>query len=129
MVDNSKQPWRPISYLTLARKHLQPALDAGGNTHSFEDIILSVLKGDMQLWHAPNGSVVTQIIEHPQRREIHWFLAGGDMSQVLGFQDSVRAYARHLGCTAMVLGGRAGWQRALKDDGWQTKGIVMEATL
>lgn len=111
------------------RQHLQPAIDAGGNTHTFEDVIIAVLRGDMQLWHAPDGSAVTQINEHPARRSIHWIWAGGNLDQVLDFQDSVRAFGRAHGCTEMTLAGRNGWQRALKAHGWEAKGVIMGASL
>ncbi|NKX40950.1 hypothetical protein HGG71_05635 [Rhodobacteraceae bacterium R_SAG2] len=119
----------PLPFLPRVRQHLQPALDHGGNTHGFEDIILSVLKGDMQLWTADKASAVTEVTDYPKKRVIHWFLAGGDMAAVLDFQQSIRTYGKALGCTEMTLSGRSGWQRALKSHGWTQKGIVMEATL
>lgn len=81
----------------------------------------------MQLWTAERGSAVTEVNTYPRKRVIHWIWAGGDMDQVLDFQDSVRRYAKSLGCTEMTLGGRFGWQRVLKSHGWKPKGIVMEA--
>ena len=108
---------------------MQPAIERGGNTHTFEDVIISVLKGDMQLWTTERGSAVTQIINHPRKRQIHWIWAGGDMGQVLAFQDSIRAYGKAFGCTEMTLAGRSGWQRVLKKHGWTKEGIVMEAKL
>lgn len=129
MVSDRERPWRPLDNLALARRHLQPALDAGGNTHSFEDIILSVLKGDMQLWHAPKGSAVTEVIDFPRKRVIHVFLAGGDMAQIIDFQQSAAAYGRALGCSQMTLSGRSGWQRVLKAHGWQPTQVLMEVAL
>lgn len=128
MVSDSGQQWRPLDNLALVRSHIQPALDAG-STHTFEDVILSVLKGDMQLWHTPKGSAVTEVINAPRKRIMHWFLAGGEMDQVLRFQDSIRIYARAIGCTEMTLSGRPGWVKVLRRHGWTQKGVLMGAEI
>lgn len=120
---------RPLPYLPRVRRHLAPAIMRGGNTHTFADAVLCVLKGEMQLWSAEGGSVVTQIIIHPRKRQIHWIWAGGDMGQVLAFQNSIRSYGKAHGCAEMTLAGRTGWGRVLKSHGWAGKGIIMEATL
>ena len=115
--------------LAPLRGFLEPALARGGKTHTFEDVVNAVITGDMQLWHTKRGAAVTQIIDHPRKRVLFWFLAGGELEQVLDFQQSIRAFGRANGCEAMMLAGRKGWARALIDHGWQSSGVVMEAAL
>ena len=115
-----------LGNIAQLKEWLCPALDAGGNTHSFTDIITGVIKGDMQLWHGPKGAAVTLITDFPQKRVLHVLLAGGDMQQIIDFQDSAFTWGKAHGCTQLSLSGRAGWQRALKDHGWHTSGVVME---
>ena len=83
----------------------------------------------MQLWTAEEGSAVTQINIYPRKRQIHWIWAGGNMKQVLAFQDSIRAFGKAHGCDEMTLAGRFGWKRVLQSYGWKNKGIVMGATI
>lgn len=119
----------PLPNLAKARKHLQAAINRGGNTHTFEDVVLEVLRGDMQLWATDTATAVTQINVYPQGRKIHWIWAGGEMGQVLDLQDSVREFGRINGCNGMTLAGRSGWQRTLKSHGWKPQGVIMEAAI
>lgn len=127
MGTDSGQRWQPLHNIRLARKWLQPALDRDGNKHNFEDIYLSVLKGDMQLWQGPRGAAITQVIDFPNARVLHVLLAGGAMQQILDFEESAAAWGRSIGCTSMTLNGRMGWQRILT--GWDTTSVMMERPL
>ena len=53
-------------------------------------------------------------------------MAGGDMQQIIDFQESAAEWGKAHGCTQMTLSGRLGWQRALKNHGWRVSGVVME---
>ena len=122
MEHNSEQCWGNLGNIAKLKRWLDPALDVGGNTHTFADIITAVMAGEMQLWQGPKGAAVTLILSHPQKRLIHFFLAGGEMEQVLDFQDSVAAWGKAHGCTEMTLAGRVGWSRVLKPFGWERQG-------
>lgn len=107
------------------RDHLQPAIDRCGGTHTFEDVVDEIERGDMQLWTADAGSIVTSITTYPRKRIIQIFLAGGEMAQVLDFLPSIEAFAKAWGCAEMTCSGRYGWVRVLQPRGWTKKGIMM----
>ena len=41
---------------------IMSALNKGGDTHDFKDIVDGVLSGHMQLWMGSNGCAVTEIV-------------------------------------------------------------------
>lgn len=99
------------------RQWLEPALDRGGNTHSFDDVMAEIKAEKMQLWTGPKGAAVTLIYDYPLKRVLHVFLAGGELEQVKDFVPSMEVWGRAMGCTEMTLAGRRGWSRVL--DGWK----------
>lgn len=109
------------------KQWLQPALDRGGNTHTFEDVIKEIEAGNMQLWTGPKGAAVTMVYDFPRKRMLHVFIAGGDLEQVLDFVPSMEAWGRAAGCTEMTLAGRRGWARVLKD--WKPVHTVLAKEL
>ena len=99
------------------RQWLEPALDRGGNTHTFDDVMAEIEAEKMQLWTGPKGAAVTLIYDYPLKRVLHVFLAGGELEQVKDFVPSMEVWVRAMGCTEMTLAGRRGWSRVL--DGWK----------
>lgn len=108
------------------RDWIQAALDHGGNTHTFEDIVHGITIGRLQLWPAPRGCAVTEIVVYPQKKVLNLFLAGGELEQFFDMYEDAAAWGRSQGCTAMTLSGRLGWERVMKPRGWTAKMIVME---
>lgn len=105
---------------------IEAALEYSGGTHSVGDVIEGIADGRMQLWPAPRGCAVTEIVVYPRRKVLHIFLAGGELDQLIdGFHD-VAAWARGQGCTGLTLSGRRGWERALKSSGWRLTMVTME---
>jgi len=109
----------PVIYeLDRCRDWIQAALDVGGNTHDFSDIVEGVLKGSMQLWAGETGCAITEIVVYPKKKVLHVFLAGGDMGQIIDFQESAIQFGKMNGCEAMTLSGRRGWTKVLNKHGW-----------
>ena len=112
--------------LLRCRGWLQGALDEGGKTHSFIDVAEAVISGNMQLWSAKKGCVVTEIIVYPNKKVLHVFLAGGKLEQITDMQDDVVKWAKAQGCKGMTLAGRKGWKKVFQDDGWKENHIFLE---
>lgn len=115
-----------VNILQHCRKWIEDALEYSGGTHTFDDVVSGITSGHMQLWPAERGCAVTEIVDFPQKKVLHVFLAGGEMDQLFAMIDSAAVWGREQGCTSMTLSGRLGWQRAMKPLGWEPKMIVME---
>lgn len=115
--------FRPVRFSDQVRAWLRPALEVEG-THDIEDVEQAVETGHMQLWVGPKGAVITEVLNFPRKKVLHFFLAGGEMDQIKDFKASVFAWGKAQGCTEMTLTGRVGWQRALPD--WKLKSVNME---
>jgi len=115
--------------LERCRPWLESALALSGGTHLFQDVVECVKLGTMQFWNAPKGCMVTEILEYPQKKVFHIFLAGGDLDQIKDFSDSAIYFAKLNGCSAMTLAGRRGWVKALGDLGWEEKFTTMSVEI
>ena len=100
------------------REWIEAALEYSGGFYEFEDIKSEIIAGNMQLWPAPHGCLVTQILDFPRKRVLHVFLGGGKLEQLAEMHSDVIAWAQAHGCDCATIAGRAGWERAFRDIGW-----------
>lgn len=113
-----------------ARPHIEAALSYAGGTHTFEDVRAGIHEGRLQFWPGPNSAIITEIIEYPQKRTLHFFLAGGNLAELEVMVPGIIEWGRTQGCSAASLTGRKGWERSfLKREGWATKLVVMTKDL
>lgn len=116
--------------LEQARPFLQKALDLAGNTHTLEDVQQGIEAGRLQYWPGVNSAIITEIIEYPQKRTLHFFLAGGNLAEIEAMYPAVEAWGRDQGCTVASTSGRPGWERTfLKREGWKPRTVVMTKEL
>lgn len=115
-----------MTELERCRPWIEDALAYSGGTHTFQDVVDGIASGHMQLWPAPKGCAVTQIVVYPRKRALHIFLAGGEMDQLFDGESVVTAWGREQGCSMITLSGRMGWRRVLEPKGWTTTMVVME---
>lgn len=102
-----------------ARPFIEAALEYCGGTHTFGDVVNALVNGDMQLWATDKAAVVTELQVYPQFKACHFFLAGGDMTQLAHFQRVISEWAKAQGCERMTLTGRRGWEKTfLKGEGY-----------
>jgi hypothetical protein len=107
-----------MNEMERCRPWIEDALQYCGGTHNFEDVADAVNRGDMQLWPADRGCLVTSIVVYPRRTLLHIFLAGGELDQLKEMQPAVIEWAKAQGCDGGTINGRLGWVRALRDMGW-----------
>lgn len=94
---------------------IQAALDHNpADTHDFPDIVEGILSGRFQFWPAPEGCLITEVVEYPKARDVHVFLAGGKLDQILDMEGSLLEFARRIGAARITLAGRRGWKKVLK---------------
>ena len=116
--------------LERLRHHVEAALEYSGGTHGIEDIAEGLKSGRFQLWPAENSVIVTEIIVYPRLKNLHFFLAGGDLDELRLMQPLVESWGKSMGCTRVSLAGRKGWERTfLKDRGYTPKWFVLSKDL
>ena len=54
------------------RKWIVDALRYAHNSHTYEQVIDIVKRGDAQLWAFRDSAIVTEIIDYPQRRTLRF---------------------------------------------------------
>jgi len=105
---------------------VEAALEYSGGTHGIEDIAEGLKSGRFQLWPADNSVIVTEIIVYPRLKNLHFFLAGGDLDELRLMQPLVESWGKDMGCTRVSLAGRKGWEKTfLKDRGYTPKWFVL----
>lgn len=107
------------------RKHIEPALAYSGGTHDWQDIVEGVASSKMQLWCNEDAAAITELVCYPRKKVLNVFLAGGDMTQLLEMLESAKAWAKLEGCDGIMMSGRRGWLRVLKDHGWSDQFATM----
>jgi hypothetical protein len=117
-------------HLERLRHHVEAALEYSGGTHNFEDITQMVEKQQLQLWPAKDSVVLTEIIVYPRLKNLHYFLAGGDLDELSRMRPLIESWGKSLGCTRVTLAGRRGWQKSfLKDEGYSPQWSVLAKEL
>jgi len=96
-----------------SEKFLQAALKYD-DTHNLQDVADKIDSGDMQLWPAPKGVMVTQVQDFPRKRILHVYLAGGNLETVLALIPHIEKFAQDVGCQRITSTGRRGWERIFK---------------
>ena len=112
--------------LERCRPWIEAALEYTGGTHEWDDIVESIAKGTMQLWAAPRGCIVTEIVIYPRKKVLNIFLAGGELDQILDMDNDVKKWAEHYGCTAATMSGRMGWKKPLAPLNWKMQYVSFQ---
>lgn len=105
------------------KKWIVDALEYAHNSHSFEQVIDIVKRGDAQFWAFSDSAIVTEIIEYPQRRTLRFWLAGGNLKTLLDVEPKIRKWSILYRCEAVEIIGRKGWEKVLK--GYEPTAIVL----
>jgi len=108
------------------RHHVAAALEYSGGTHKVEDIAEGIRQGQFQLWPGKNSVVVTEIIVYPQLKDLHYFLAGGDLDELRLMRPIIESWGKEIGCSRVSLAGRKGWEKTfLKGEGYEPKWFIL----
>ena len=110
----------PIDELARCRAWIEAALEYSGGTHNFDDVAEGLASGKMQLWPAPKGCIVTEIVVYPRKKVLNVFLGGGELEQIMDMHQDVITWAKSQGCEALAMTGRFGWKKPLERHGWKT---------
>ena len=108
-----------IDELARCRPWIEAALEYSGGTHSFNDVTEALASGKMQLWPAPKGCIVTEIVVYPRKKVLNVFLGAGELDQLMDMHKDVIAWSKAQGCVAVTITGRHGWKKPLTKHGWK----------
>lgn len=100
------------------RLHVIEALKYAHGTHTIEDVEQAIRAGEAQPWLGENAVMVTEVLDLPQAKVLHFWLCGGDLDELLAMQPEIEAWGRSVGCTKASTAGRPGWKKVLKDRGY-----------
>lgn len=94
-------------------------------------MIEGLIRGEYQFWPGERSAGVTEIVEYPRRKALIFWLAGGDLSDLMANIEPVaRAWGEAQGCT-LFMGyavDRPGWSRALQRHGYTPSWRVFRRT-
>jgi hypothetical protein len=102
-----------------------------------EDVRRALATGAMQLWLAwddvakcARGCCVTELADSVRGKYCNLVvIAGHDFASWRPLTEVIKRWARSTGCVRLEAGGREGWQRLVKADGWRTARTVIEMRL
>ena len=100
------------------------ALEPGCATEAelFDDLVA----GRAQLWAGERAAIVTQTVAEG---DLHVWLAGGDLGEILALRPGIEAWARGQGCVRITIDGRHGWARVLRGFGYVENATELERRL
>ena len=119
-----------IEHLKRLRRHVEAALEYSGGTHTLDDIAAGIMSDRYQLWPGQSSAVVTEILVYPKLKNLHFFLAGGNLDELKKMRPHIEAWGKSVGCTRVTLAGRKGWERTfLKDEGYEPQWFILSKEL
>jgi hypothetical protein len=98
------------------RAHLEQALE--GTFHTLQDVVQAVASGRAQFWPGKQAAMVTEIDTISETKVLRVWIAGGDMEELKAMAPGIESWARLNECREVLVEGRKGWERALKDQGY-----------
>ena len=107
------------------RELILPALTRPPQTHTEDDVLVAIYSGNAVLWASDNhrGAIVTEFVNSPRHKTLHYWLVGGEMDAVLSLEPRIEKFARQNGCDMTSASGRKGWTRVLKH--WKEASTLM----
>jgi len=119
-----------LGHLERLRQHVEAALEYSGGTHHFDDVLDMVRDSRLQVWPATESIVLTEIIVYPRLKNLHYFLAGGDLDELSRMRPIIESWGKSVGCTRVTLAGRRGWSKTfLQDEGYRPQWSVLAKEL
>lgn len=111
---------------------LDKVLKVGNGEYTAKDIFDGVADGRMTLWVAPTrynvkALAVTTFVQYPQIKTCRVMLGAGNLDLIVKNIEPIAEWAKALGCVAIEMSGRDGWERILTD--WTKTHIVMRKEL
>ena len=115
----------PLEAMLPYRKMLVEALNHSGGSHTFQNIVDAVQQEVMQFWPMEKSCLVTEVINYPNLKTLHIFLAGGDLEEIKSIDSTLEFLCQEIGADYISLSGRRGWIKALADIGYELSHVTL----
>jgi hypothetical protein len=103
---------------------LVDALHEAGRTHEIEDVMRALRIGDAQVWVENDSVIITEVLVFPRRSVLRYWLAAGDMDDMLTLLPKLEAWGRERGVTLAEMVGRRGWLKEAKAHGYTAAATI-----
>jgi hypothetical protein len=115
--------------LSSFRPGLEKALALGGSTHTVDDVLDQIARGDAQLWVDDRAIVVTEVRQCPRKKVLYAWLATGELDACVTLLRRAVEWGTEQGCELAIATGRKGWTKPLRSEGWTETLVVLEQEL
>ena len=98
---------------------LEAALEYAEGTHNANDVLDLIQNNNATFWPLEKSVIVTEFVQWPRFKQLHYWLVGGDLQELLSVEPGITEWGRSQGCTRFSAAGRMGWARVMKPLGYQ----------
>ena len=98
---------------------IEEALSYSNGSHTFDDVVRKIVVGEVHFYSYEGCFTIMQVIQYPQYRTYHCFLAAGNQDALDNARDDMLRAAKRLECRYLSISGRHGWVRRLVTRGWK----------
>lgn len=110
-----------------AKGYLSDALEYGDGLSDINDVRDLLAKQKADLWVGEKSAIVTQVVETHKAKVLFYYLAGGNLEEIIGMTEHIENLAKDMGCSKVLINGRAGWGKALS--GYKERTRIFEKEL
>lgn len=101
-----------------------------GSRYSIEDVDRQVGQGLMMFFPGQNSAVIATQVTFPDgTKDLQTLWAVGDLKEIVELEPGICAMARLLGCVGVMVEGRKGWEKLLKDKGYKPWSVTVRKAL
>lgn len=101
-----------------------------GGLYTVEDLEVMIVTGEAYFWPGVNSAVVAKRVVYPSGEAVMQTLwAVGDIEEVVALEPGIAATGRLLGCSSMLVEGRAAWTKVLKSAGYEPWSVTLRKAL
>jgi hypothetical protein len=108
-----------VSALARWMPEINEALEYAKASHSFDDVVRMTMGGKLMMFTYPDAFMLMEVVEYPQFKIWHCFLAGGDKDAITTTEPQHGAIALAMGCKYIGFSGRKGWDHEAAKRGWE----------
>lgn len=107
---------------------IKRALKRGGDNYTVKDVARTLHHGESQIFTNGDSCVITEIVVHPQRKELSVWIAAGTWDEIKPLQDPIKEFARRHGCERIIAHAHRAFTRKMESIGFRetTRNFVME---